>query len=823
VESIDITAQYGERVRTQHIARVILLSTIVFVLTGCKAFSPVGDFISQRYTNTASYFNTYYNAQKMFSDAENEVLAGIEAGREKNAKGQTVAVTVSSTARQKFTASIEKNSKLLSYYPTSKFVDDALLMIGKAYYYLDEDQKAQRKFLELIAQFPDSKLIPETKLWYGKSLLRQKQTADGIQQLSMLYTQAINDGDDDIAGNAALALGTYYYEQADYQNALKYYTSSLEVLGDGVENARTQFQIGMCYSSMGDYRAAEDAFRRVGNFKPDYSTTFRASLYESRMLTKQKKFEPALDLLYAKLDDAKYRDYASTAHREIGNTYAAENNITEAVVQYRYVDTAYAHSDDAARSMFALATLYDRVLMQFDSARVYYDKARVEFTASEITPAAAAKSESFGKYFSLRRDLANYDTLIRDISTPGWRKIDPRIKMREDSIHRADSAAVALKGEKLRGRLQLRNPRDTSAAKNPAPEAPLQTIAPGDTGSTRLRLSREAAQLTPEERDSIRLADSTALAMKQLAERQKVDSLSRQVIKTKFELGGLLYLELNRPDSALVYFSQVVHETTDSLLAARTYYTMADLYATADSTSRQTVDSLYRKTIEIAPNSSYAQEARKNLGLAVKEVAADSSEAVYQNAEGLVLDGRAVDAIPMLQSVAAGYPKSPYAPKALYTIGWIYENSIVDNDSAEAAYQRLVKSYPVSPYATAVQPKLAEAAAAHREAEQKAKLEKAEAERKAKEEQAAKEKAEAEKRKALEKPNAGAAADTSAGAQQPALPKAASPADTLQKAVPQDTSNQGTPRDSSSVQPKKDTTAPAPADTTRRGRPRSRE
>lgn len=718
--------------RTLHIARVILLSTIVFFLTGCQVLSPVGNFISQRYTNTASYFNTYYNARKAYSEAETEVLAGIQASREKSAKGQTIAYVVSSTARVKFTNSIEKNSKLLSYYPTSKFVDDALLMIGKSYYYLEEDVKAERKFLELISQYPESNLIPETKLWYGRSLLRQKRNTEGLQLLGTLYTEELANGDDDVAGRAALIIGEYYFGLNDYDNALRYYTQSVAALSDNEENARTQFQIGVCYSKLNDAVKAEAAFREVNAFSPDYNTAFQSAVYESRMQTLQKKYEPALEILFAKLDDAKYTEYFAAAHREVGNTYAAEGNITEALAQYRYVDTAFARTDDAARSMFALASLYEHTLFQFDSARTYYDKAKIEFSASEITPDAAVKSGIFTKYFMLKRDLANYDTLIMDVIHPRPKKLDSLAAVKADSVRRSETSTL-----KEKSLFRVDRAADLR----------------GDTTTVRTDTTAVSAAATPLLRDSLARVDTAALLASAALKRQTIDSLSRQVIRTKFELAGLLYLEMNRPDSALVYYTDVVHHTTDTSLAARSYFTIAEIYA-ADSVSRTKTDSIYRKIIEIAPRSSYAQEARKNLGLPVMTEERDSAEVQYWNAERIIDGGKPAEAIRVLQTLAETYPKSAYAPKSLFTIGWIYENLLFANDSAESVYRQLTQKFPTSTYAVNVQPKLAEATAAQREAEQKAKAdkeakEKADAEaQKAKADKEAKDKAEAEKKNA---------------------------------------------------------------------------
>ena len=54
------------------------------------------------------------------------------------------------------------------------------------------------------------------------------------------------------------------------------------------------------------------------------------------------------------------------------------------------------------------------------------------------------------------------------------------------------------------------------------------------------------------------------------------------------------------------------------------------------------------------------------------------------------------------------YPASPFASKAQYAVGWIYEQLTVQPDSAIASYEKLLSLYPGSTYAVRVQPKLAE-------------------------------------------------------------------------------------------------------------------
>lgn len=55
-----------------------------------------------------------------------------------------------------------------------------------------------------------------------------------------------------------------------------------------------------------------------------------------------------------------------------------------------------------------------------------------------------------------------------------------------------------------------------------------------------------------------------------------------------------------------------------------------------------------------------------------------------------------------MDSIYYKYPSSDYAPKSLYTIGWIYENHYNSPEDALCYYQLLVRDYPNTEYAKEV-------------------------------------------------------------------------------------------------------------------------
>lgn len=705
--------------KSSKIIRVFPLAVFCMMLvSGCTVFSPVGNFISQRYTNVVSYFNTFYNAQKSFDDGKADVAAAIQSQQGKLLTLQEETNLVSANAKQKFTAAIEKASKLLSYYPNSKFVDDALLMIGESYYYLNDDLKAERKFLELFAKYPESSLIPEAELWYGRTLIREKRYTDAQKILDNNIASAKERGAREFGAQAAIALGRYYNSIGDYQKAISYFQRAIDLSGDGALNARTQLRIGFCYESMGDYGNAEKAFDQVDDFSPDYYTQFQGEFQKARMLGKMQKYDDALGELEGLLNDQKNAEYAAKLHLAIGNIYLAQKRTQDAIDRYTMIDTVYARSDEAARAYYNLGRYYELQLLDYEKARSNYDKAKNENPSSDITREAAARSDIFAKYFSYNAELAKDDSIVTYIERQ--RTIRDSLAQLPDSLQHP---SLSMQG-------------DSSITATVAGKV--------FSDSTKSDSLYTAQQLAAAIQDSVRTADSLkaqAEKVRLAAEQAMADSLTRSIVRIEFELGDLFYLDIDQPDSALYWYQKVVTENPESEYAPRALYTLAEIYRTVEKKDSTFEDSLYSLIVEKYPHSQYAQESRKNLGLPLLVEKKDPAEGLYLTAETFFDSAKVDSAFPILDSIADHYRTSQFAPKALYSKGWLYENTLGKRDSASVVYRKLLALYPDSKYAVAVRPmiqtedqkKMEEAraakAAADKAAAEKAAAEKAAAEK----------------------------------------------------------------------------------------------
>ena len=221
----------------------------VGLLSGCS----VTDFVSQRYENSVAYFNTYYNASRLFDEAVLEIETTEKSQRSKGLPPQK---EISQGARQKLTTVIEKCSKLLQYHPNSKWVDDALMLIGKSYFYQGDYLKGERKFAELMSQFPNSGRFLEARVWLGKSFKRSNEFEPATRELSAVAEAAVAASEKAIAAEAYLALGEMYAERKSYDEAIKAYQGLIDRVDFDELKAEAQFRLAQLYETAEDYTKA---------------------------------------------------------------------------------------------------------------------------------------------------------------------------------------------------------------------------------------------------------------------------------------------------------------------------------------------------------------------------------------------------------------------------------------------------------------------------------------------------------------------------------------------------------------------------------------
>ncbi len=627
----------------------VVLSTIF--ISGCGLW---GDF--------TTYFNLYYNTSDQFNQAEETIY------EQKRDLFSTDELEVPSSVNQSLNKVIEKASKILQFHPESAYVDDALLMLGKSFYYQKNYQKALRKFQELLATQKESDLALETKLWIGKTQMRLKEYDNGLATLTDVIKAAKEEGDDDFIKDAYVEEIVHKIIIQDYQGAISLANEFIDLSGDDEVNADIEFELGKLYNDVDDTDNAIIAFKKVFDYSPSYDTQYEANLELGKVLRKKGQNEDAYNLFANMREEDKYKDNYDEIDLQTGITLVDLDKIDEAKNMLADVDTSYPNSIQAGYARFELGQIFELDYKNFDSATVYYQRASSTKAPPEILQEAADQSQKFQKYNNLNKSI-NEDKqgLIYVLNPEVFTK---------DSTAYFDSLKVI---------------NDEQPNNNNSSEGNIR--GRGERGSRNFDVnkSRSTVQKVIEKKPPQKPTISA-------------DSLMAKIAKSEFELANLFFTEFNLLDSAYYHYEHILKDYPNSPYIAKTLFGIGSYYEANNDMEK--ADSVYNIIYNNYKTESIVNAAADKLKKPLINLNYDPAEGMYAEAEKQMMNNQYKTSIKNFYKIFKTYPSSEYAPKALYASGWILENKLEENDSAAVMYDSIANIYPKTVYASKILPKL---------------------------------------------------------------------------------------------------------------------
>jgi tetratricopeptide (TPR) repeat protein len=736
--------------------RAILFSLVLLlslVQAGCSVFDAIGGWISQGYDNTVSYFNAYYNAKTLFDEAEAEVLAARSAMKSKPAtplapssgypgsssypgapgspgspgfpdsrgfppssglssspafpSTQTpqtyqspVPQQTSSSSKQKFTAVIDKCSHILSFYPTSSVVGDALFLIGKSYFYQDDFLRAERKFTELIVKDPNGPLSLNAQLWLLKTLQRLARFDDANRVGSELVDAATKSEKFELASEALEILGDVAVSQTKPEAAIELYTKAVAVTDNGPTRAAAQARIGDIYFSGEQYDKAASAYLEVAKVSPDpygfYSSQLQAAIAYRRI----GKYDEAIETLRKLEADYRFMDFLGAIRLELASTFAANHKFDEAVDLFRLVDTTYARTEQGARAAFDLGRLLQFQMSDYATAKIAYTHAVVG-GPQDLTQEAQRRASALDKYFKLSGQFMKLDSIyfILDIDSL-WTKVDTSTLAAKKGT--VDTLAVAAKKETV-DTLAVAAKKETVNTLPVAVRKDTLGVSPDTVGSRQDKVGVTRTSDTTSVIKSLDLTDRPAVQPRMIVSKPRKDSLVALLGDVSYQLGELFYTDLDVPDSTFMWLNQALRLGLDSVKSARALYVLAIVTRANPDKKYGNEKDFYRQIVAKYPKSAYAEEARIALGFPPTPKKEDPATAMFAVAESLMYAGKYPPAVDSLRGIVKGYPESPMTPKSRYTMAWIYEHNLAIPDSALSQYKLLASKHANTKYGEAAQ------------------------------------------------------------------------------------------------------------------------
>ncbi|MBQ6269785.1 MAG: tetratricopeptide repeat protein [Bacteroidetes bacterium] len=737
---------------------LFFLSAIVF--NSCK---------TKEYANFNAYFNTFYNAERLMYESEDE----FEFQREKKRVTPKIiapmtnipaldenddlppaflsSIVVSKATRQavevKLDSILIKGSKILAKNAKSDYIEPTLYLMAKSYFYKEEWLPCQIKCSELIDLKPDGDYSPDAHLLMSFSLLLQKKYHAGKTMLSRTVDVAWLKQRYDILTKAFNMEAEMALLENDLEGAIRPYFQAIAQADDKQMKALWQCELANILFRMGKFERAKNAYAKVLTFSPDLVTEYESKLYYSSCLIRLGDTASAEKVLKRLDDDGKFtewKDYVAVqrlhkvrlSHDTTG--LAKLEKATDSLYPTSRAKTAYYFEKGIqkykdkdyleAKKYVALArsapvplsNISNRLfgfLNNWEMAHKNIELNKITFSSPEFTKGKnksndtipevdTNKSNNLDKKEQLNdnknkpeqniNNSKNMDTIVStkpiSISSPSNPNA-PNISINQPNITLNNNIQVNNLLDKKSNMAILNNNVVLNNNDNNV-KSLSQNIKdlPTDEDTTQkkfnfIRPVNDANSVTAVEdinanSVSIQISDSAALLL--------------EMANSYFSLARLHY-NIGNIDSANYYYYLAATTAPLSLPGSARY-----LYVYSTSvrdTNEQMADSLLDVIVATQPKTEYGKAAMAQLGYTAAFVM-DSVVSLYNSGFDLMKYNEFDFAINQFKELYDKYPANQeYAPKSLYSIGYIFERKLNQYDSAYYYYKKVVDEYPKSIYA----------------------------------------------------------------------------------------------------------------------------
>jgi TonB family protein len=539
---------------------LLILSAFIVLFSGC------------------TYYNTFYNARKSFKEGEK--------AQEKAAAGRRA-----SMGQTQYEAAIKKASKVLTFHPKSKWADDALFMIGRAYFNMEDYVKAGRKFEELVTSFPKSNLVDESRYYISLCHYYSGEETQATKQLrDFLESKKIGKKR---KAQASFLLGQMYFDRGNYQDAMTYYGKTLKEFDPDTLAAMTEFQLGQCLWEQKDYQKAEEAFTKVEDRKPRVDLLFDSRFRQGECWYVLGDYQKGMEVFRELSQDERFSTRLSSVTLKIAQGQYHLGELCLSMMKYYDVTEKYPRTDESANAYFALGEIYQDDFGSLEEAKKMYDVCGTEKRDSPVAAEALARSANISRIERYYQELSDQE------AQESGKALFLLGELYLTQMDQPDSAQAEYLS------VVSRFPESEYAAKALYAAAWIAEDVKHD--------STQAAELYRRVVDQYPRSDYCTPALCFLGE--SPDTLNVVSPQKAYLSAERFLLAEGQVDSALAQYDLIIKQYPYSQYASKAAFARAWTIEQYANPGDSTVIFAYQEVIDQYPESEYAEEARIRLGL----------------------------------------------------------------------------------------------------------------------------------------------------------------------------------------------------------------
>ncbi len=651
------------------------------------------------WNNFRAYYNTYYNAKKSYN-------AGLQKVYEQSVQLDPDELirphpAPAMAGNEQFAKAIDNGAQILRRFSQTKWADDALLLMGKSYYYQRDFFSALQKFEELLALPQQTFLKQQAVIWKARTLLDIKSYNEAEffikEQLSALKGNIKPSH----KAEMQLLLAEHMAMAGSLQPAVEMAIAAIPNLESNDLKALNYFLLGQMFYRLNDFDKAYQAFTNVASNFPDYEYIYWAEVKAADAARLGGRTELAAAIYSDMLKDDKNFERRNRIYFQLAQTAVQKQNYKQAERIYKRIleNPVMNNSDELlTETYYQLSELYSNHYQNYKLAAAYYDSSTTG-KAQQTSGENRLISENYGRYISLKADISQTDSLLHlgSLSPAAFDSV--LVLVREQKM------------TKLRRNLPINEPSDNTLANVTVNESSDESeqayssaygflnyrnrplVAAGIRQFRAVWGDRPLADnwrrieavstvtLGNRNRDretgKLKVVEKNAQTNEQLginiAEVPFTPQEKRLKMKQKYalqyRLGNLFFLTLNEPDSAAIYYRKVANQEANAEVIPKALYSLYQLHRLEQNADSAEV---YQKIIsEEYSNSIYAQRLGQNMGEgAINSDNPDSAIVLRKKVQDLFANTDSTITVKQraekLQFIALENKESPLAPLILY-------------------------------------------------------------------------------------------------------------------------------------------------------------
>jgi len=571
--------------------------------------------------NFTAYYNTFFNASQAF---EKGYQASIKAQPVLNTEKPIRVTEIPSKAGfTDYDKAIEKSAKILREYENSKWVDDALFLIGKSYFFQMNYFSAEEKFIELMNNSADLDLKQKAIFWRARTFYETKRLDEALALISEELSAIDTKWSPENKAQVELIEAETYVELEDYYKAEQLLENALPRLKQKDYKARGWYLKGQLHERNNENEQALLAYSKVKGFTNDYNLLFLANRKQAEIARLTNQLDKALKLFIDMSNDGKNYDVIADLNYEIGRTLQLKGDFKKAENVYKellYNRLKAPGKETSAKTHYGLAEISRDNYKDLMLTAAYFDSANTRAGNSLLLPDwfnAAELSKYYGAYATLHKKNIRFDSLLY-LSTLNPAQLDSVI-LEIQEIRKKELEFLKKQQEKANSTLTVvntnpnqNNPQQQEGTqlqngflnhKNPilVQQAKDQFMAlwgnrPLVDNWRRADVIKNvmvsnqntgaAKQGTPEKNNQQELQalkiDLAEIPFDSVKKIQFINDFASNL----YETGNVFYLNLNQADSAKRYYNRIIQDFPESKVLPQTQFTLSELYFSIGDSAR---------------------------------------------------------------------------------------------------------------------------------------------------------------------------------------------------------------------------------------------